>query len=188
MTREEAINIIEDVTWQDNGRHFGKIAEARDMAIAALQGQEGKDANVLTNADRIRAMSDEEMAEWVRDRSVDSLCEIVCGGVCTAFDTLDKTSDQFCKEIVLKWLQQPADLGMEGCLRERAAEGGGPYGEAGQRGRKRKCGECQYGKRCYFPRGDYVVLCKKLSTDDKPVYRTPVDECYARMKEDDNAD
>lgn len=108
MTREEAINIIEDVTWQDNGRHFGKIAEARDMAVAALRGQEGKDANVITKADRIRAMSDEEMAEWVRDRSVDSLCEIVCGGVCTAFDTLDKTSDQFCKEIVLKWLQQPA--------------------------------------------------------------------------------
>lgn len=141
-----------------------------------------------SKADRIRAMSDEELAEWVSDRTVDSLCEIVCGGVCTAFDTLDKTSDQFCKEIVLKWLQQPADLGMEGCLRERAAEGSDPYGEAGQRGRKRKCGECQYGKKCYFPRGNYVVLCKKLSTDDEPVYRTPADECRAQMKEDDNAD
>lgn len=39
MTPKEAINIIEDVTWQDNGRHDGKIAPAREIAISALKKQ-----------------------------------------------------------------------------------------------------------------------------------------------------
>ena len=39
MTPQEAINIIEDVTWQDNGRHYGKIAPARELAILALEKQ-----------------------------------------------------------------------------------------------------------------------------------------------------
>ena len=39
MSYEEAINIIEDVTWQDNGRHYGKIAPAREIAISALEKQ-----------------------------------------------------------------------------------------------------------------------------------------------------
>lgn len=37
MTAQEAINIIEDVTWNDNGRHYGKIVPAREMAIEALR-------------------------------------------------------------------------------------------------------------------------------------------------------
>lgn len=39
MKAQEVINIIEDVTWQDNGRHYGKINTAREMAIEALEKQ-----------------------------------------------------------------------------------------------------------------------------------------------------
>ena len=39
MAPQEAINIIEDVTWQDNGRHYGKIVPAREIAISALKKQ-----------------------------------------------------------------------------------------------------------------------------------------------------
>lgn len=39
MKPQEAINIIEDVTWQDNGRHYGKIVPAREIAISALEKQ-----------------------------------------------------------------------------------------------------------------------------------------------------
>ena len=42
MINEEAINIIEDVTWQDNGRHYGKIAPAREIAISALEKEIAK--------------------------------------------------------------------------------------------------------------------------------------------------
>lgn len=33
---QNAINIINDVTWVDNGRHYGKIDKVRDLAIQAL--------------------------------------------------------------------------------------------------------------------------------------------------------
>ena len=39
MTPREAINIIEDVTWQDNGRHYGKIDAAREISISAIEKQ-----------------------------------------------------------------------------------------------------------------------------------------------------
>ena len=37
MTESEAIAIIEDVTWNGCGRHYGKIPIAREMAISALE-------------------------------------------------------------------------------------------------------------------------------------------------------
>ena len=46
MTPQEAINIIEDVTWQDNGRHYGKIVPAREIAISALEKQIPKKVNI----------------------------------------------------------------------------------------------------------------------------------------------
>lgn len=39
MTPQEAIEIIDDVTWDDNGRHYGKIAPARDLSKSALEKQ-----------------------------------------------------------------------------------------------------------------------------------------------------
>lgn len=50
MKPQEVINIIEDVTWNDNGRHYGKINTAREMAIEALEKQTPKKA-VLASMD-----------------------------------------------------------------------------------------------------------------------------------------
>lgn len=63
---------------------------------------------VPTNADRIRAMSDEDLAAKISHSSDPGLCDIICGGNCKAFTTFNKTSEQRCAEIVLDWLQQPA--------------------------------------------------------------------------------
>ena len=52
MTYEEAINIIEDVTWQDNGRHYGKIVPAREIAISALDKQIPKKPQEIIVIDR----------------------------------------------------------------------------------------------------------------------------------------
>lgn len=69
-----------------------------------------KKANVRTNADRIRAMTDEEIAEWVCENgAIKTPCDIICGGDCNAVATLKKSGDAACKEIVMKWLQQPAE-------------------------------------------------------------------------------
>ena len=63
----------------------------------------------LSNADRIRAMSDEELANEMRKRSISTICDIVCQGECKAIATLNETSNEVCKEIIMKWLQQPAE-------------------------------------------------------------------------------
>ena len=63
----------------------------------------------MTNADRIRAMSDEELASEMNQRSISTICDIVCQGECKAIATLNKTSNEVCKEIIMKWLQQPAE-------------------------------------------------------------------------------
>ena len=64
MTREEAIKVLrtESVELGGSATSVCRFWEALDMAIAALREQEGKDTYVPTNADRIRAMSDEELA------------------------------------------------------------------------------------------------------------------------------
>lgn len=63
----------------------------------------------LSNADRIRAMSDEELASEMTQRSISTICDIVCQGDCEAIATLNKTSGEVCKEIIMKWLQSPAE-------------------------------------------------------------------------------
>lgn len=63
----------------------------------------------ITNADRIRSMSDEELAVKISHQSISSLCDIVCGRDCKAFPILNKTSQQRCVEIVLDWLKQPSE-------------------------------------------------------------------------------
>lgn len=65
----------------------------------------------MTNADRIRAMSDEELASEMNQRSISTICDIVCQGDCKAIATLNKTCGEVCKEIIKNWLQQPAKEG-----------------------------------------------------------------------------
>lgn len=63
----------------------------------------------LSNADLVRTMSDEELASEMNQRSIYTICDIVCQGDCKAIATLNKTSGEVCKEIIMKWLQQPAE-------------------------------------------------------------------------------
>ena len=63
----------------------------------------------ITNGDRIRAMSDEELAIEMCQRSISTICDIVCQGGCKAIATLNKTGNEACREIIMKWLQQPAE-------------------------------------------------------------------------------
>lgn len=73
MTTNEAIEAIK-CNWPDS--RYTILREALDMAIAALMEQEGKDTYVPTNADRIRAMTDEELAEFLIDLADDGNLKI----------------------------------------------------------------------------------------------------------------
>lgn len=84
------------------------------LADCAFKGKDMKKGNCkgyipMSNADRIRAISDEELANEMRKRSISTICDIVCQGECKAIATLNKTSNEVCKEIIIKWLQQPAE-------------------------------------------------------------------------------
>ena len=102
MTREEAIKVLRTVSIELGGSAVSvcRFLRALDTAIAALMEQEGKDTNAPTNADRIRAMSDEELALWI----------------CGVYD-IEEENGKFINGIIIpgyaphdieEWLQQPA--------------------------------------------------------------------------------
>ena len=83
MTRKDAIEAIK-CNWPDS--RYTILREALDMAVKALGDVTDKNVGKMTNADRIRAMSDEELAK------------LLC---CTGWRMFEY------KEC-LEWLQQPA--------------------------------------------------------------------------------
>ena len=62
MTRKDAIEAIK-CNWPDS--RYTILREALDMAVKALEDVTDKNVGKMTNADRIRAMSDEELADFL---------------------------------------------------------------------------------------------------------------------------
>ena len=83
MTRKDAIEAIK-CNWPDS--RYTILREALDMAVKVLEDVTGKNVGKMTNADRIRGMSDEELAK------------LLC---CTGWRMFEQ------KEC-LEWLQRPA--------------------------------------------------------------------------------
>lgn len=106
MTKKEAIKVLrtESVEIGGNAVSVCRFWEALDMAIAALREQEGKDTYAPTNADRIRAMSDEELATFISEIADECERNTECNQHCYGCDI------EYCvRESCLKWLQQPAE-------------------------------------------------------------------------------
>lgn len=63
----------------------------------------------MTNADRLRAMTDEQWLDWALRQKCCSLdyfpCGVVCEGKCDAF------SEAECERIIMRWLKKPAERG-----------------------------------------------------------------------------
>ena len=98
MTRKDAIEAIK-CNWPDS--RYTILREALDMAVKALEDVTDKNVGKMTNADRIRSMSDEELATMLKDYKDCSKNCIISNG---------KHCYQICEEesVLLKWLQQPA--------------------------------------------------------------------------------
>ena len=108
MTREDAIKVLrtESVELGGNAVSVCRFLEALDMAISALRQQDVADKDVgknepLTNAQKIRSMSDEELALWI----------------CGVYD-IEEEHGKFINGIIIpgyaphdieEWLQQPAE-------------------------------------------------------------------------------
>ena len=95
MTRKDAIEAIK-CNWPDS--RYTILREALDMAVKALEDVTDKNVEKMTNADRIRAMSDEELVEFIKNIKVRS---VFCKAV--------KDNDAFEELCSAEWLQQPAE-------------------------------------------------------------------------------
>ena len=95
MTREEAIEAIK-YNWPDS--RYTILREALDMAVKALEDVTDKNVGKMTNADRIRSMSDEELAEFIKHIKVRA---VFCKAV--------KDSEAFEALCSAEWLQKPAE-------------------------------------------------------------------------------
>ena len=96
MTRKDAIEAIK-CNWPDS--RYTILREALDMAVKALEDVTDKNVGKMTNADRIRAMSDEELNELFH--------EIYNAGAedAVAYEWGQRTNSF---EWTTEWLQQPA--------------------------------------------------------------------------------
>ena len=101
MTREEAIKVLrtESIELGGSAPSVCRFLEALDMAIAALMEQEGKDTYVPTNADRIRAMSDKELAEFLWDFNLADVSTVKMG----------EFGPHMFRYRLKEWLQMPAE-------------------------------------------------------------------------------
>lgn len=80
-----------------------------------------------------------KLIEVIKDDGVGVFVDIcgeiveVLAGLTAVTQTIMKgmCADGMEEKIAVKMIRHAADLGMEMCLRERAAEGGGPCGESG---------------------------------------------------------
>lgn len=79
-----------------------------DTGVSVLRRQNVPDINdVKTIGDRIRAMTDEELVEFLFEYGAYTVCDLVCGGGCKAFASLKETSDEKCRRIILEKLRAP---------------------------------------------------------------------------------
>ena len=95
MTKEEAVEAIK-CNWHDS--RYTILREALDMAVKALENVTDKNVGKMTNADRIRGMSDEELAEFIKHIKVRA-----------AFCKAVKDNDAFEALCSAEWLKQPAE-------------------------------------------------------------------------------
>ena len=112
MTREEAARILDPETTRDElwkyeaDTRIEACNEACRMGADALRAQqERENPKPITNAERIRAMSDVELALWLCDLFSVDTCYTHCPGCdfCNAAGGLSNG--------LKKWLQQPAEEG-----------------------------------------------------------------------------
>ena len=99
MTRERAAELLSEVMVLDDP----EMAEAHRVAISAIRQQDVADKDVgknepLTNVQKIRAMNDEELAEFIKHIKVRA-----------AFCKAVKDNDAFEALCSAEWLQMPAE-------------------------------------------------------------------------------
>ena len=103
MTREEAIKVLrtESIELGGSAPSVCRFWEALDMAVTALEDVPDIFVGKMTNADRIRAMSDEELAEFLWDFNLADVSTVKMG----------EFGPHMFRCRLKEWLQQPCGGG-----------------------------------------------------------------------------
>ena len=99
MTRKDAIEAIK-CNWPDS--RYTILREALDMAVKALEDVTDKDVGKnepMTNAQKIRSMSDEELAEFLWNFNLAEVSTVKMG----------EFGPHMFRHRLKEWLQQPAE-------------------------------------------------------------------------------
>ena len=104
MTSEEAIKVLRTESIELGGAASSvcRFLEALDMAVKALEDVTDKDVGKnepLTNAQKIRSMSDEELAEFLWDFNLADVSTVKMG----------EFGPHMFRYRLKEWLQQPAE-------------------------------------------------------------------------------
>ena len=101
MTREEAIKVLRTESIELGGSvpSVCRFWEALDMAVKALEDVTDKNVGKMTNADRIRSMSDEELAEFLWNFNLADV----------STDKLGEFGPHMFRHRLKEWLKQPAE-------------------------------------------------------------------------------
>lgn len=106
MERNEAIEWLKSIkeTHIHGGDDFYDYQRrtAIDYAVAMLKSAHNAAQKPQTNADRIRAMSDEELVQFMR------CCKRPTCEYCANGGSIESICNGWCDEGVLEWLKQPA--------------------------------------------------------------------------------
>jgi len=102
---ERAISLIElDEVMQCDCPKCIEDRWAFELALQALREKAEREQKPHTNADRIRGMSNEELAEWLTHLPKICTCHDHCE-LCIA----QKECDKGCEGCIKDWLRQPAE-------------------------------------------------------------------------------
>ena len=94
-----------DITGEKIGNWCPKINDSPDIEIE----RECKYCDTMTNADRIRNMTDEELAEHILSTPAYETCIKFCKNreeCCEIMDMDNDVPEEWCKQCLLEWLQK----------------------------------------------------------------------------------
>lgn len=97
-------SLSEGYTFDAREKKMGWCPLTEDPSIRTAKHDQGEQKRVVTNADKVRAMSNEELAEWVETFASCRLCPVACG--CNGEALVSRAS---CMLRWLDWMNREAE-------------------------------------------------------------------------------
>lgn len=110
-TPQDLLDDLQGIIDEESDNYLNTRRTTLETALAYLKEYFVKDANVLTNADKIRAMTDEELAVALIHVNDFGFTIPFCQNKPECGELLDTggITDEMCQRCMVEWLKQPAE-------------------------------------------------------------------------------